>query len=254
MKRIILGDPHGNYLTIEDIYNKERPDSVIILGDYCDSFVHNTPEIVNAYKKMRKLQRKHQGEFITLMGNHDWHYTTFGQRYSGYSSRTQAAMHDMLQSDFNDGLLPIVYIDEVNKTIYSHAGLTKTWMNEWSIPEPKFTNECNERSLDFQSMSFDMYGNSKWQGPLWVRPEALLGDFYGDGEWKQIVGHTRTRNGKPLLVKMPGYKRADIDDAWVIVVDTLPFVYIRETLDDNGKLVKRELVENVAYDDKLAEQ
>ena len=256
-KRIVLGDMHGNFKTIEDIYNKECPDDVIILGDYCDSFVHETPEIVTAYKKLRKLQRNHKkGMFVTLMGNHDWHYISAGERYSGYKQGTWNAMHDILESDFNDGLLPIVYINSINKTVYAHAGVTKTWLDEWSIPELQDINECNTNALDFQFKTFDMYGDSKWQGPLWVRPEALLSDFYGDGEWKQIVGHTRTRNGKPLLVKMPGYKNtwSDPDEAWLYVIDTLPFMYVREMLDDDRKLVCREIVDNVKFNGQLSIQ
>ena len=203
--RIILGDIHGNWKCAQDIYDKEHPDIVIILGDYCDSFIHKTPEIKAAYRKMRKLQKEHikkygNGTFITLLGNHDWHYMMSNQRYSGYTQQTWTAMHDTLMDDRQKGLLPTVYIDDINKTIYSHAGLTKTWMSEWRIPAVEFVNECNENGLSFQSMSFDMYGDSKWQGPLWVRPGALVYDFYGDGEWKQIVGHTRTVNGKPLLI------------------------------------------------------
>jgi hypothetical protein len=229
---------------------------VIILGDYCDSFIHRSPEIAAAYKKLRKLQAKHgKSKFITLLGNHDWHYVMFGERYSGYSTATWNAMHDVLDKDIDDGLLPIVYVDDLNKTIYSHAGLTKTWMRDWDVPEPKFVNECNDMALNFSRISFDMYGNSKFQGPLWVRPQALLKDFYGDGEWTQVVGHTRTINGKPILADIIGNNAYEYPDkACLFVIDTLPFVYIRETLDDNWKLVKRELVENVPYDDKLAEQ
>ena len=254
-KRIILGDPHGNYKIIESIYKNERPDMVIILGDYCDSFVHGTPEIVAAYKKMRKLQNKHvktygDGSFITLLGNHDWHYIMFGERYSGFHQSTWNAMHDMLDSDMTDGRLPIVWVDNRNKTIYSHAGLTNTWMSDWRIPSPEFVNEVNDSGLNFSHMSFEPHGNSKWQGPLWVRPMALISDLYGRGEWKQIVGHTRTNNGKPVCIGLHGdnvwqtYK----EDAVVFVMDTLPFYYMRETLDDEGNLVNRELVNNMEFD------
>ena len=38
MKRIVIGDPHGRWGYIKQIYDKEQPDEVIILGDYFDSF------------------------------------------------------------------------------------------------------------------------------------------------------------------------------------------------------------------------
>ena len=44
MKRLILGDIHGHWQTAYDIYNKENPELVIILGDYVDGFSHGTAE------------------------------------------------------------------------------------------------------------------------------------------------------------------------------------------------------------------
>ena len=41
-KRIILGDMHGNFKCVQDIYNNEHPDMVIMLGDYCDSFIYKS--------------------------------------------------------------------------------------------------------------------------------------------------------------------------------------------------------------------
>jgi len=251
MKRIILGDMHGAYEIVENIYNKEHPDMVIMLGDYCDSFNYNPKEICKGYKNLRKLQKKHgKDKFITLLGNHDWHYLRTMERYSGFSTETNTMLNPLLTKDRADGLLPVVYIDNINKTIYSHAGLTKTWMKEWTIPSPEFVNECNENGLDFQMVSFDPYGNNRYHGPLWVRPEALINDFYGDGEWKQIVGHTRTY-GKPLLLTKTtdgvSLCNNNPDDALLWVIDTLPFVYLRETLDDDGKLVNREMIQHLEY-------
>ena len=260
MKRIVIGDPHGNFKAIDTIYENEKPDIVIILGDYCDSFVHKSPEILDAYKKMRKLQAKHEkkfgkGTFITLMGNHDWHYMMFGERYSGFSQKTWNMMHDILEKDRSDGLMPIVYVDFVNKIIYSHAGLTKTWMKEWGVPSPEFADEVNDQALNFSHMSFDMYGDSKWQGPLWVRPGALLSDFYGDGEWTQIVGHTRTNNGKPIVADVKGGNAYhNIENAVLFDIDTLPFMHIRENLDNEMKLISRELVNNIEFDPENAIQ
>ena len=42
-KRVVIGDLHGIGIW-KDILNKEKPDSVIFLGDYFDSF--NIPPLV----------------------------------------------------------------------------------------------------------------------------------------------------------------------------------------------------------------
>ena len=253
MKRIVLGDTHGRYDVIEEIYNIENPDEVILLGDYCDSYVNDTSVVVESYKKIRKLQKEHQsGMFITLLGNHDWHYIDATERYSGYNANTWRILHQTLQSDFDAGQLPIVYIDNVNKTIYAHAGLTKTWLKEWDLENLEDITNVNTRGLRFNPGGvWDMHGNSKWQGPLWVRPGALSTDIYGDGEWTQVVGHTRSRNGAPMLVKTPGCEQInDINNATIIVIDTLPWTYLRETFDEDGKLVSREIVKHKEFNTK----
>lgn len=249
MKRIVLGDTHGQYDAIEEIYNIEKPDEVILLGDYCDSFVNDTSVVVDSYKKIRMLQQNHSGVFITLLGNHDWHYIDATERYSGYKPNTWNALHQTLQDDFDAGKLPIVYIDNVNKTIYAHAGLTKTWMEKWGIENLEDVANVNTRGLRFDPGDvWDMYGNSKWQGPLWVRPTSLASDIYGDNEWTQVVGHTRSRNGIPILAKMPGCKKADnVNEATIIVIDTLPYTYLRETFDDDGRLTYREIVQHKEF-------
>ena len=38
IKRIIIGDPHGRWVSFKNIYDKEQPNEVIVLGDYFDSF------------------------------------------------------------------------------------------------------------------------------------------------------------------------------------------------------------------------
>ncbi len=251
--RIILGDTHGHWTPIKEIYNDTKPDEVILLGDYCDSFSLTSQDMVTCWNNIQKLKKKHKGLFHLVMGNHDWHYINGSERYSGYKQGTWNAMHDLLNKAWDDKELHIAYVDKVNKTIYSHAGITKTWIKEWSNPPLDMLDEVNEYGLNFSHMSFDVYGDSKWQGPLWVRPTALISDIYEDEEgviWTQIVGHTRTRNGKPILVKKEGTKNCwDCpEEANLWVIDTMPFYYIKETLDDNGILIKRELINNVEVD------
>lgn len=266
MKRIILGDIHGNYGDVTSIIVKENPDSVIILGDYCDSFKYNTEDIVKCWKVLTNLKasfERRNKEFVMLIGNHDWHYIQYNERYSGYSNKTWNAMHDMLKTALDEGILKFVYCDETNKTLYSHAGFTETWINEWlKGGHPKDAVNANYMGFNFSCMSFDMYGDSKWQGPLWVRPEALLYDFWKQGAeegWTQIVGHTRIKEGGALLIgkkfgKEGGdrYKdmKDDPDNAMLWVIDSLPFFYVKETLDESGKLVSRELVNNIIYSEE----
>ena len=78
MKRIIIGDPHGRWDPIKNIYDKEQPDEVIILGDYFDSFDIDAYTQRECYDKIIELRKEHlklnKGRFIMLIGNHDMHY------------------------------------------------------------------------------------------------------------------------------------------------------------------------------------
>lgn len=251
MKRIILGDTHGHWKYIKDIYDAENPDDIILLGDYCDSFCLTSKDMLTCWNNIIKLKNQHKGNFVMIMGNHDWHYINSTQKYSGYKQSTWNTMHDILSNAWDSKLLHVAYVDSINKTIYSHAGVTNTWIKEWGNPPIDMLDDVNEWGLNFSHMSFDLYGDSKWQGPLWVRPSALVNDMYSkDGEtWTQIVGHTRTRNGKPILASESGENAYDTPEkAKLWVIDTMPFVYVRETLDDERQLVSREIVDNIEYD------
>ncbi len=244
-KRLVIGDIHGRYDVVAKIYDKEQPDAVILLGDYCDGFDMSSREMLTCWKELQKLKKHHEslnkGEFIMLLGNHDWHYINPLERYSGFSHSTFTVMHDMLSDAFKKKDLHVVYADIVNRTIYAHAGVTNTWLSEWSNPPVDMLDNINNKALDFSMWNTDTYGNSKWQGPLWVRPEALLEDMYSDekGVWKQIVGHTRTT--VPMLSDKDSNKVNDINGADLIIIDTLPEYYLIEDL-DCGVIVNRNIV------------
>lgn len=254
-KRIVLGDTHGNFHAIETIYNNEQPDSVILLGDYCDSFTFNTSDVVNCWDNIQKLKSNHHGEFYTLMGNHDWHYIHPSEQYSGYRRSTWNAMHDKLVTAWSSKDIHVAYVDSINKTIYSHAGITNTWLNDWNNPSIDMLDDVNVQALCFSRYEiYDIHGDSIHQGPLWVRPAALLDDMYNDGivVWKQIVGHTRVKNRYPILANSNKELCNDnIDDAILFVIDTMPFYYIRETLTDDGVIMKREIVKGEEIDKKF---
>ena len=240
-KRLVIGDIHCNYNVVADVHRKENPDAVILLGDYCDGFDKTSKDTVTCWNNLQKLKKEHAGEFIMLLGNHDWHYINSLERYSGFSHSTFAAMHDALVDAFAKKELHVAYADVVNRTIYVHAGVTNTWLSEWSNPPVDMLDDVNRKALDFSMYNTDMYGNSKWQGPLWVRPEALLSDMYSDenGVWKQIVGHTHTEY--PMFANKLGNNVYNIDEADLIVIDTLPRCYLIEEIDDSGMIVNREI-------------
>jgi hypothetical protein len=149
------------------------------------------------------------------LGNHDWSYlsrTPRGACVSGHQSWHIEDIRKLLTD--NRDILDIAFECEANcpggKIVFSHAGFSRTWVksildvfgileNHWSV---SFLNEqWHMISLNPYSVSFnarfeeilDWYGffsgsgNEITQGPLWIRPEALLKDAFYE---TQIVGHT----------------------------------------------------------------
>ena len=245
MKRIIIGDPHGRWNFVRNIYYKEHPDEVIILGDYFDSFDIDAYTQRDAYENIIELRKEHIKKygrgFHMLIGNHDMHYMdeNFG-RCSGWNPLSASIAGYPLCRDWDKEILKICYIDEINKTIYSHAGVSMNWFNQWI--ESGSLADIN--TIETKAFCFtwrdggDYYGSSSWNSPLWIRPEGLKKSPYtewngNDGiVWSQVFGHTEP--GTPIFWK-------DCEaEFWGI--DCIYNGYLCEIIDDNGKLIHRDFV------------
>lgn len=242
-KRLILGDVHGHIEQVKYAYEKEQPDQVIILGDYVDSFVVKPEEQKKCLDELLKMHRYHcmehgKDSFIMLMGNHDFHYIYNIERYSGYNPDTNKLVHETLAQMVDDNMLPIIYIDRVNKTIYSHAGVSMSWLKE-RCHGCRIEN-VNNLSIDYLKFTYkdggNAFGSSKYNSPIWIRPGSLMDDMYAEDEvFTQIVGHTHTHFIESYAV----YDQ----DMKLYMCDCLVNQYLVETLDDDGILIERKIVD-----------
>lgn len=243
--RVVIGDPHGRWGYVKQIYDNVKPDEVIILGDYFDSFNIDAYTQRECYDNIIKLRNEHlekgKGDFIMLIGNHDFHYMDerFG-RCSGWNPLTCSQADYPLCRDWENEVLQFVYVDYKNFTIYSHAGVSQKWFDSWC--KDKELEDIN--SLPSKAFCFtfkeggDYYGSSVYNSPLWIRPEGLMKapyvDYNGD-TWNQIFGHTEP--GTPIHWKQ------EFEDyiADFYGIDCIYKHYLIEYLDDNGKLLERKL-------------
>jgi len=240
MKRLILGDMHGMFGVIKDIYDAEQPDEVIILGDYFDSF-NLSPEIQKfAWLDLIELRNVHlkkkSGKFIMLIGNHDIHYlSSYLGQCSGYNKDTAYFAADYVSKALDDNILTFAFIDETNKTIYTHAGVTQTWFMKWCYPSLGNINTVEFKAFEF--VGADWFGNDKRNSPIWVRPEALESDPYVDSNgyiWNQVFGHTHRRG--PITWST--------NDGNFYGIDCITTYYMVEEIDDNRNLIERKLKQN----------
>lgn len=266
-KRLIVGDIHGRIYTFSTIYKKELPEDttkfdVILLGDYLDTHEDITPEEqVDGLKtllEMKKTHEKKYGLFTMLMGNHDFHYfiDDVHEHYSGYTIKTAVMSENILRKAVKDHDIKFALVDNKNRTIYSHAGVTNTWINErQDVPIPiNMIDLANTDSFKFTFGSYlDPYGDDPLNGPLWVRPRSLLDDLYRDFDndlgttstWTQIVGHTVCK--RPIITHEDGSEWKTKED-WRMAkfwdIDCLHTgYYMVEWLDEDGIVVDRAIKE-----------
>lgn len=247
IKRVIIGDPHGRWNSFKKIYDKEQPEEVIVLGDYFDSFTIDAYEQKDNYENIVNLRKEHLNNygrgFYMLIGNHDMHYIdeVFG-RCSGWNPLTASLAGYPLCRDLDKEILQICFIDEINKTIYSHAGVSMPWFNDWI--KSKSLSDIN--TIEFKAFQFtyknggDYYGSSVYNSPLWIRPEGLRDHEYtewngNDGiVWSQVFGHTEPN--APYHWNNCG---ADFYG-----IDCINRAYLVEILDESTqKIISRKIVE-----------
>ena len=184
-KIVVLGDIHGRTIW-KDIIAKEQPDKVIFLGDYVSTHDDiSDEEQVENLKEILRYKDEHP-EAILLRGNHDMHHLGYeSTKISGYFPRVAELMAG-LKDEF---LAKTQWIYVMGNTIFSHAGISKVWLEENKLTLDDINSLAPSAMFAFnRSNPRDLYGNSPEQSPTWIRPMALVNVMIPD--YDQVVGHT----------------------------------------------------------------
>jgi len=190
MRLIAIGDIHGRD-TWKQVLQENEWDICVFLGDYFDSFDIDADAQVKNFEEIIRLKMKGSKIVSTLMGNHDLHYLLEGERYSGYQDNPK--VHATLKR-YGHHLVKACKFDEL---LFSHAGITKTWVANHKLDEKNIVYSINRLPLEaFKFSGTDPTGDNKEQGCLWVRPKSLEEDFWGD--LTQVVGHTEVEHITPV--------------------------------------------------------
>jgi len=203
VKTIILGDTHGLNLWKQIIELHKDTQRVIFMGDYFDSFDILGVEQIHNFKEIIQFKESTDKEVVMLIGNHDHHYLDVGETYSGFTAAMKWDIQDILKKNMHH--LQIAY--KLDDILFTHAGVSPVWMNEqfegkWSkstvVDDLNELYKCKPKAFNFSHKGFDPSGNSVSQGPLWIRPQALIKSNKGDDGFKQkfiqVVGHTQQKN------------------------------------------------------------
>ena len=164
---------------------------------------------------------------ILLRGNHDDQHLGYSwAECSGYFNEVGKYMESIKDRFLAD--TQWVYVE--GNIIFSHAGISKTWFNNFTFEDINLLNNCEpSEKFGFTPNNFyDYYGNSITQPCVWIRPQVLVTDAL-DG-YIQVVGHTPVK-------KITNLK--SVKDEWpeIWLCDCLPDEYL--VIENNEFVIKK---------------
>ena len=233
MKTLVLGDIHGR-VCWKNIIKKENPDLTIFLGDYVTSHENISDEVqINNVLEILDYKESNPGSCILLRGNHDLQclYNN-SDLWACYPEPSKKLLSIFSSPEFRNRFLgdtQWIHID--SDTIFSHAGISKTWLGDTG----KTVDKINELGPDENLFGFrpdnyfDTYGDSVTQGCIWIRPQSLLNDCI-DG-YNQVVGHSTVKNITDIS------KFSQLLEKSIWLCDNLPDEYL---IIENGNFEPRE--------------
>jgi predicted MPP superfamily phosphohydrolase len=195
MKIVALGDTHGRDMWKTIVKIEEDFDKLVFIGDYFDTRddIDVSTQIQN-FKEILEFKKENPDKVILLIGNHDFHYLKgCGETYSGYQQYAAMDINEVLQPALTSGYLQICHV--YDEYIFSHAGLTQTWVDNNEIDTYNIEESINVKFMkNMEAFRFeygenlDRSGNDVTQSPIWVRIPSLLKDMVKG--FTYIIGHT----------------------------------------------------------------
>jgi predicted phosphodiesterase len=208
MKTIVLGDTHGRSVW-KLITHKEKPDRVIFIGDYFDSFDFSGVEQIHNFKEIIEYKEKGECEVVMLIGNHDHHYfPEIGNTgTSGYQTTLAPSINQVI--DENRHHLIMAY--QMQEFVFTHAGVSSKfmdnvfgkggWKTETIVDQLNEMFKYKPKTFEFamavnpDQWYIDPTGDNQEQSPIWIRPRSLMRANYDTlrKQIVQVVGHTEIK-------------------------------------------------------------
>lgn len=237
MKTVIIGDIHGHDSWKQVIAQEQDADRFVFVGDYFDSFTITGVVQIHNFKEIVEFKTTSGKEVIILIGNHDYHYfpEIGNSNTSGYQSTLAPSIKQVIEE--NRQHLQLAY--QFDDILVTHAGVSSVWcddiLDEWKLET--LADQLNELFKyqptkvgyrSYKQVGDTVYGSGGFggeifQGPIWIRPKALMNANYDTlrTQIRQVVGHT-TRNQIDIEGKATGGRYYFIDTMpreYLIVID-----------------------------------
>ncbi len=192
MKICVLGDVHGlrSWRGIVDA-ERDSVDRFIFLGDYVDDKTQGSTPREQSDNLRDILHFANEfGAVDLLLGNHDMQYAG-GSRCNTPSAELETLVRGVIVDGVENGTFKVCV--EYDKYLFSHAGVSRAWMNSQGIIETAEINELFRQNIELVNLQ-TQYGKSSedniFQSPLWIRAEngLYISPLH---DLTQVVGHTR---------------------------------------------------------------
>lgn len=188
MKLVVIGDIHGRDIWKQIIAKEQDADEFVFVGDYFDSFTVKGPDQINNFLDIIEFKKQSKVPITLLIGNHDHHY------YPGIDETGTSGYQTLLAPSIkhvvgdNKQYLQAAY--QVGEFVFTHAGLSSEWLDDsiegWNVGN--VVEKVNElfqyqpgkiayrsyKQVGDQVYGAQGYGNESFQGPIWIRPAALM--------------------------------------------------------------------------------
>jgi hypothetical protein len=206
MKLVAIGDIHGRDYWKQIVDQEQDADTFVFVGDYFDSFTIKGADQINNFLDIIEFKKQSKVPVILLIGNHDYHYYP-GIEDNG-TSGYQTLMAPSIKHVVSDNKQYLQAAYQVGEFIFTHAGLSSEWLDDnivmWDVPnlamyvndlfyyQPQKLAYRPYKQVGSTVYGVGGYGSETFQGPLWIRPKALM-QANKETLRKQIiqvVGHT----------------------------------------------------------------
>ena len=193
MKIAVICDIHQSIFWKKIIEQKDDFEKIVFLGDEFDCWDNKWPLQMNNAVDIVSFKKKNPDKVDLCWSNHAISYY-LDERCSGHQNEHAFDIKEFYEK--HKSLYNVIYI--YDSWIFSHAGVSSKWMKSCEINDIGEINSLfNERPGFFRWIGPDGYGNNAKEGPLWIRPEALINNPVTD--YNQIMGHTE--NIQPKILK-----------------------------------------------------
>jgi hypothetical protein len=210
MKLVVIGDIHGRNIWKQIVAKEHDADEFVFVGDYFDSFTVKGPDQINNFLDIIEFKKQSKVPVILLIGNHDHHYYP-GIDDSG-TSGYQTLLAPSIKHIVGDNKQYLQAAYQVDEFVFTHAGLSSEWLDDsiegWGVSNMVYkVNELfhfqpnkiayrSYKQVGDQVYGTQGYGNEAFQGPIWIRPTALMNANKKTLRKKiiQVVGHTPQDN------------------------------------------------------------